>query len=120
MHTIQKGAEEMSKPVKMVRLHCSVCNVMVAHERETRKLWRKLRDRGFDIREMPCPCGGVDDCGGLTVAAFPASKSDPVLILDKRRYKVFMLQMLSEPMYEQGDGKHICASCLGLATRLDL
>ena len=111
----------MSKRVKMVRLHCSVCNVMVAHERETRKLWRKLRDDGYDLRSMPCPCGGVDDCcGGLMVAAFPASKSDGIVIIEKRRYKVFMLQMLNEPMYEQGDGKHICASCLGLATRLDL
>ena len=109
-------AEEMSKPVKMVRLHCSVCDVMVAHERETRKLWRKLRDDGYDLRKEPCPCGS---CGGDVAVAFPASKSDAILIIEKRRYKVFMLQMLNEPMYEQGDGKHICASCLGFySTRL--
>lgn len=101
----------MDKPVKMVRLYCSNCDVMVAHERETRKLWRSYRDMGFDIREIPCPCGGVDDCGGLNVAAFPASKSDAVHILDQRRYKVFMLRMLREPMYEHSNGKYLCGNC---------
>ena len=97
------------KPAKMIRLICSVCDRAVFHERETRKLWRQFRDAGWSVGVTadgtgvtgdPPPHNGLSDWGGV----------DPYDLEDVR-YKVFMLQMLREPMYEHSDGKYICGGC---------